>query len=123
MPYTINYNDTKNCIMVKVEGELNLELLQKIASDVSRLVEKKGCRYILKDLRQASTTHNVLNIYQMPGAAKEAGLFPACKRALVVGQRASDFHFLETVFRNQGHLVKMFTTIEEAEAWLLEAPK
>jgi hypothetical protein len=55
----------------------------------------------------------------MPKTASTSGIDTHCKRALVVSEQSSDFHFLETVFINQGHNVKMFTDIEEAMSWLL----
>ncbi len=121
MPYTIRFDKEKNCIRVRVTGELNLELLKNLAKDVSKHVNRtEGC-YILNDLREAVISEGILNIYQMPCYAKELGVQPTCKRALVVGDKSSDFYFLETVFINQGHIVKMFRTIEEAEAWLFQA--
>ena len=123
MPYTVNYNQEKGFIIAGVQGELNLPLLQSMASDVSKIVNKMGCRFILNDLREAKPAKNILDIYNMPKVAKKAGVTPSCKRALIVGERASEFYFLETVFVNQGHLVRMFTNIDDAEEWLFGKEK
>ena len=118
MPYTIRYEKEQDYLMVSVQGELDLRLLQNMASDVAKTLQDVGCRRILNDLREARPTRTV-EIYNMPDIAKKAGVIEGVKRALVVGEKASDFYFLETVFVNRGHQVKMFADIEEAKEWLL----
>jgi len=71
-------------------------------------------------MRLASLSKGAIDIYNMPKAARSAGIESRCKRALVVREQSTDFHFLETVFLNQGHNVKMFTDINEAMHWLLD---
>jgi hypothetical protein len=56
----------------------------------------------------------------MPEEAKKLGIRHSHKRALVVGDKAPDFHFLEAVFVNRGYEVKMFANPDEAIDWLLE---
>ena len=118
MPFTIKYEKEKDCIIVEVIGVLDLPLLQSMASEVSKIVSKEGCKFILNDLRRAKPSEKAIDIFKMPETAKKAGVMPICTRALVVADNASDFYFLETVFVNQGHIVKMFTNIEIAEKWL-----
>jgi len=120
MPFTVHYDQENNCIKVSVKGELNLVVLQKMAAAVSEVVRKVGCKYILNDLRRASVPENAFYIYGMPETARKSGITPKCKRALLVGDRASNFYFLETVFLNSGHQVKMFETEEAAYKWLFE---
>jgi hypothetical protein len=119
MPYTIKYDEELDCIMVVVEGQLDLSLLKSLASDVAKAIEKYGSRRILNDLRRARLK-GVVDAYHMPRAAEESGVTLRCRRALVVGEASSDFDFLETVFLNQGHVVKMFVSIDDARHWLLE---
>ena len=118
MAYTVSYDKEKDCIMVVVEGELDLTLLQDMAAQVAKIVKQDGCCRILNDLRNAKPSKSTTDIYNMPETAKRAGVTQKCNRALVVGNKGSDFHFLETVFRNQGHQVRMFEDIEDAKVWL-----
>jgi len=120
MTFTTEYKPETDCIVVRVEGELDLALLQRIAAEVSKIVERVGCKRILNDMRNAKPTKLTMDIYEMPGTAKQAGVHEACKRALVVTDETPDFHFLETVFRNQGHQVRMFTNLDDAKAWLFD---
>ena len=121
MPYTVQYTKECECILVVVTEELSLALLQSMAAEVAKLIQETGSRCILNDVRRAQPTSKTIDIYHMPQAAKKAGVQQAFKRALVVGDRAQEFSFLETVFVNQGHIVQMFETIEEAKRWLCEA--
>ena len=118
MPYSVKYNQKKDCIMVAVQGELNLPTLQNMASEVSEIVNRTDCRMILNDLREVELPAGPFDIIKMPDTAKDAGVTPSCKRALIVGDRASNFRFLETVFINKGHMVKMFADRDSAETWL-----
>lgn len=123
MPYKINYNKEYGYIAVIVEGEFTLSTLKELAADVARFIERYSCNRILSDMRHASLTKETLDIYHMPKNAEQAGIVPSIKRALVVSELSSDFHFLETVFVNQGHIVKLFTDINAAQGWLLNKEK
>ena len=120
MPYKIVYEKEGDYISIRVEGGFGLSVLKQLSADVSKFIEKYGCNHILNDLRLAKLTSDTLDIYNMPQTASNSGIENLCKRALVVSERSSDFHFLETVFLNRGHNVKMFTDIEEAMHWLLD---
>lgn len=120
MPYKVGYNKELNYIEAKIEGAFSLSILKELAADVAKIIEKYGCERILNDMRLAKLAQGVFDIYDMPKVARNAGVEINCKRALVVRDQSSGFDFLETVFINQGHRVKLFTDIEEAKSWLLE---
>ncbi|HBX68702.1 MAG TPA: hypothetical protein DEH25_04795 [Chloroflexi bacterium] len=117
MTFEANYDATLNCIIVVVHGELNLTTLQELAGAVAGLITSTNCKCMINDLRDAYPAH-ALEIYNMPQAAKNEGVVQAHRRALVVGDKAADFHFLETVFINQGHQVRMFPDFAAAQKWL-----
>jgi len=115
----VEYQEANNYILVKVEGELNLFTIKEMAANVAQLAKTHTCFSVLNDLRDARPTKGALDIFNMPKTAKNAGVDITFKRALVVGDKAEDFHFLETVFINQGHQVKMFTDLQAAKEWLI----
>ena len=78
---------------------------KKLAADVVEFIERYTCSFILNDMRHARITRDTFDIYNMPKSASQAGIGPQYKRALIVNERTSDFHFLETVFVNRGHIV------------------
>ena len=91
MPHSIDYNKSNNCIQVRVEGELDLDLFQKFASDVAKTITDTGCIKILNNLQGAWPVDNVLDIMKMPNLAKIIGVTPRCKRALVVGDKVKEY--------------------------------
>jgi hypothetical protein len=119
MPYQIHFDEDSQYIMVIVTEQLELHLMEQMAKDVAKIVQETGVRVVLNDLRNAKPPESTLDVYNMPKMAQRAGVSQFCKRALVVGNKGTDFHFLETVFINQGHQVRMFTEIEDAKKWLL----
>ena len=125
MSYKINYNKEQGYIAVTIEGDFALSILKELAADIAEFTERYNCNRILNDMRHARLTEDTFNIYNMPKIASQAGVEPRFKRALVVNELSSDYHFLETVFVNQGHIVKIFTDFDAALHWLLnkETPK
>lgn len=118
MSYSLAFDPESKCILVSVSGELNLQTLKNIASEVSVFLDKHSCICILNDLRKA-TMAKPSSTYSMPEVAVKAGVNRAVRRALVT-KNLNDFHFLETVFINRGNVVKLFDNINEARAWLME---
>ena len=118
MPHTIKYDEKLDCIFLTVHGMLDLALLREMAAEVAGLVIQKRCRLVLNDMRQATLSKGIWEVYKMPQAANAQGIEQATKRALVVPENAPEFNFLETVFVNKGHVVKLFTDPDSAKKWL-----
>ncbi|MGD8405621.1 MAG: hypothetical protein PVJ21_18325 [Anaerolineales bacterium] len=123
MSYNINYNKEQDYIVVTVEGEFTLSTIKVLAADVANFVDRYNCNHILNDLRHARLTEETIDIYNMPKNARQFGAGSYLRRALVVIELTSNFRFLETVFINQGHIVKLFTKMEDALHWLLNKEK
>jgi hypothetical protein len=118
MPYSIKYTKETNCIYISIEGTLDLSLFDRMATEVAHYVNEYGCRRILNDLCQATPIGSTFDIYSMPKHALEAGVSRNVRRALLVSGPFSKFRFLETVFINQGNIVKLFNDIDNAKRWL-----
>lgn len=118
MPYTTDYDQEADIIRVVVSGELDLPLLQNMAKSVAKTMQETGCKRVLNDLRNATVAQLALDIYNMPAAARDSGIQVQIRRALVVGDKASEFYFLETMFINRGHIVKIFANVRAAITWL-----
>ena len=118
MRYSITYDPEAECILVFMVGALDSSLFDGMATEVARCIEENDCGLILNDMRQASLVEHVAGIYSMPDHAIKMGIARSVKRALVVSGVLSEFWFLETVFLNQGNVVKLFNDIDEARLWL-----
>ncbi|GAB4265699.1 MAG: hypothetical protein Kow0080_06130 [Candidatus Promineifilaceae bacterium] len=120
MKHQIQYNPNLKCLMVQIIGEFDLLGLEDIAMRVAKLLDKHPCKAVINDMRQAKLTNDVMAIYNMPKLAALAGIKKPLKRALVVNKKSGQYRFLETVFMNQGHAVKLFESMDEAVAWVKE---
>ncbi len=120
MSYSVRYESKSNCVYVSVEGELNIALFKEMASEVGAHLHKHNCRRVLNDLREAHLPDSAGDIYVMPKRAVNGGVALNIKRALVVKQMGGEYKFLETVFLNQGNMVKLFDNMVDAEQWLFE---
>ena len=118
MPYSITYDKETDCIFVSVEGEFDISLFNSMAPEVAQMLKKHGCRHVLNDLQHATPSKSVFDTYPIPKKAIKSGVGRNIKRALVVSGDLSEFIFLETVFLNQGNIVKLFNSIDDAKGWL-----
>ena len=84
MPYKIDYKKELDYIAITIEGDFTLSTLKELAVDVDRSIHQYGCNRILNDMRLASLSKGAIDIYNMPKAARSAGIESRCKRALVV---------------------------------------
>lgn len=117
-PYTVTYQPENSCIMVVVQGVLDLPTFHNLVFDVAELVECKGCKRLLIDLCNAFPSESNLEIYKMPDAVECVGIGRDCKQGLVVGEKVAEFYFLETVFINRGYQVRLFDDMNAAYDWL-----
>ncbi len=123
MGINLKFNEEAKYIEISVTGDFSLKTLKNITEEVIIYIKKYKCNYILNDLRNATLTESPLSVYSMPKIAIKAGIERKIKRAIIVNELASDYHFLETVFVNQGNIVKLFDDFNKAETWLLEGKK
>ena len=119
MPYEVNYIEGQGYILVSVKGAFALPVLKDLAEDVAKVCQKHKCSRILNDMREARLEKGAFDTVQMPQSAQKAGIERTVKRALLVPESSTEFHFLETVFINRGHVVRIFTDPDEAKEWLL----
>jgi hypothetical protein len=118
MTHRLIYNPDSDCIELTVEGVFNMERLKHIAPEVAKLSEESGCQCILNDMSGATIDVSLVDAYSNPQQMDNAGIRRSTQRALVVPPDFEQAEFLETVTRNRGHNLKVFTDRKEALAWL-----
>jgi hypothetical protein len=123
MSFSVTYEDETDCLYVTIDGDLDLTLFKEMSARVGVCLKERGCTRILNDLRNALPTDSAGEIYFMPKQALDAGIARSIRRALLVSGDFSEYSFLETVFINQGNIVKLFDDIEEAKNWLFGGGK
>jgi hypothetical protein len=114
----ITYNQESDYIHATTSGILNgkstISLVQKLMAAVS----EHHCQRILHDLCNAKVDLETYEIYNIPELIKITG-YSNTRRALVFASEAQDFSFFETVSKNQGQNVQVFSNLAEARHWLI----
>ncbi len=121
MGHQLHYNPDIDCIELIVEGVFNMARLKQIALEVAKLSGESGCQRILNDMSRATIEVSLTEAYSSPQQMDESGICRSTRRALVVPPDFDLARFLETVTRNRGHNLKVFTERDEALNWL-QAP-
>ena len=122
MPYKIAYNSDNECIMSQMTGQLDEQTVRDFIAEMVLLLNQHQCTRILNDLRAINdlpSTLTTYKIYTMPQYISEAGYPLETKRAIVFSEAEEEnLAFFETVSRNQGQRVAVFTDFGEALEWL-----
>ncbi|MBN1264337.1 MAG: hypothetical protein JXA25_02510 [Anaerolineales bacterium] len=119
MSYTIKVSESGKYIEMKVVGNIdNLKAVQ-YNIEAHALARENGINKHLVDVRDAVNTDTVTNNYNfaykdMP----QADIDLSATVATVVSPDDHSHDFMETVSRNSGMNVRLFTDIDEAIAYL-----
>lgn len=125
MPYSIEYDQQADIILVTVDGPLTVGTIHEYANTVALISKEQGCFRVLTDLRGASIQLSMLEIYNLPKMLAEIVsslglLVQKFRRADVLPDQWSLSLFYETVSKNRVQNVALFQDIETAGKWLLE---
>jgi len=117
------WNHGSGVVRATAKGRLDLVLIiQKALETLGQVPSQSSQRFLIDD-READLALDTLEIYQLPQTLERLGL---CRDAMVAvvytvsSPTAVDFEFFETVARNQGFQVQLFTSIESAAKWLAQ---
>lgn len=118
MTHKLVYDAQSGCIELTVTGLFNMERLKQLAPQVARLSEESGCKRILNDMSGATIEVSLSDVYSSPQEMDNSGISRATRRALVIPPHFDEAEFLETVTRNRGHNLKVFSDRHSALEWL-----
>jgi hypothetical protein len=118
MLYEICYNDEIDCVIAKLTGELNADILTEYRKKIAELMVKYNCERILNDMRGVEWTGSFLEIFEAAKMPEEVGFQRSWKRATLMEERFDDLAFFETASVNRGYAVKVFTDCDKAVDWL-----
>lgn len=126
MPFTIHLDKETGIIRGTITGKINNLVLRQYALEMDKLISTENNKLILSDYRKAFFSFSVLELFHLPEKHKilvdSLGKnIHALKRALLIGKSDDDLaNFFEDVAVNRGQNVRVFTSEEEAIAWLLK---
>jgi hypothetical protein len=125
MTPTITYDSRDNIIEVKVQGDLTLQRVKEIASEIMKISKEQNCFLLLTDLREATVKLSTLEIYELPKTLSEIaasyglGIYQF-KRVFVAPKGQDNLTFFDNVSFNSAQNAKYFFDVDEARSWLLE---
>ncbi len=97
---------------------MNLETAMEYSKGIQKEKSAHDCKLILNDMREAELNLATVDIYYLPGMLDAAGLDRSWKRAIIATNQLEDYRFFETVARNRGYQVRVFTEKNKAMNWL-----
>jgi len=125
MTHTVTFNPALGVIETAAQGNLALQEVKEIISEISQVAIEQDCFLCLSDYREATIEMSTLQIYDIPRILSDIvtsfGFRPSkFKRAIIAEKSLIDYQFFESVTLNQGQRIRLFQDIEEAKQWLLE---
>jgi len=120
MEWEISFKPENNMLSVKTHGIFNMNSNTALIKECLEIVKKKDCRSCLIDNSELEFIKiETLEIYSIPALFSKLGIPRNLHIAEVFSEKhKKDFHFLETVCRNNGYSVSVFSEIESALQWL-----
>ena len=120
MRYEITADQDRGLIQTKVWGELTVETVTELTSEVGAVAAKLGFARFLFDMREASENASTTDAFILAADPEKRGMHPQYRRAIVHRGKEEAYAFFENVSVNRGYRVKTFTDIDRALEWLQE---
>ncbi len=125
MPHVIIFDAAAGIIRTKVEGNLDLNEMERLTSNLLRAAQRNKCYRFLTDYRAANLNLTVEELYMIPDVISGfAHLYSIpshnFKRAMVADKSWNQFSFYEQISVEKQQKAKLFHSQAEAEAWLLQ---
>ena len=120
MEIQVAFDETLDCVVGRLEGELNLAAAKEYIGKIVPVAKKHPCHRFLNDIRKAIITLSVVDIYYLPEYGIAKGFDERWRRACWVGSTTDmeKVNFFETVASNLGLMVKVFHDVDKALEWL-----
>ena len=122
MPWSYKHNPTLQIVEVFYSGEITARDLGESSSALIALEKEKGMNWFLIDATEMKLTASLLDVYDLPTKqyleesadrfGRVAVLLPSCSKTREAVQ------FYETVCKNRGWMVQVFSNRQEAIDWL-----
>ncbi len=120
MAHDIRLIQVRDFLRTDVEGNLDLPTSRRVLSDLAKACIDTDNYHVLLDVREATGTLSVVDIWELAAALDEVGLGRRNKIAILNAPK-DDFNraaFFETCSVNRGFNVHTFQDFEAALTWL-----
>ncbi len=118
MQYTVCYDEETGYLTTRVSGRVDGPSVRAMAEQAKHEAELHHCTRFLDDCREMESVLSTAQIYELPALVRSIGIRPETRHAVVVRSLTPNVQFYENVSVNRGQIVRVFTDIDEARAWL-----
>jgi len=121
MPWTIEFLDAEQVILVTTSGSMDLDGLKRLAVESLAESNRRGASRFLLDHRKMTPAVDAVEIYNLPNINESLGVTRQHRIAIVYDPASSDvanFQFYEDRAYNVGFDHRLFTDIDKAMKWL-----
>lgn len=120
MPYTLSVSEDNAFVIQTVTGELNRKVGMAMAVDAQAFGQQRQINRFLIDVTQARNNEGPFDAYEYAyiDMQNEPMIDRSSRIAMLVSPGDHSHDFVETVLRNAGHDVTMFTDRARAEEHL-----
>ena len=122
MNYAVEYLPGKGYAKARIAGHILVKDVRECAVRVFALAAEHDCTRVLIDSSQVTTDTGISDIHGFYSRLEKFGCDRRMTVAIVFRDPLGKDQFIETVARNRGFGLKVFATLEEAEAWLMREP-
>ena len=120
MPFAISYDTDIQCVCCRLTGTITMSMAKEFMEALVAELKQHDCRRVFNDAREAVIQIGSIDLINLPKTIAGIPELADSKRALVATPGTSGFEIFKTTSDIQGQNVCMFTTREEALAWLLD---
>ncbi len=75
MPFEIKYDSENDCMICKMIGKIDQQLINDFASNLSSLMEQHQCTRMINDIRDAEFALSNVEIYNIPKLVSQQVVF------------------------------------------------
>ena len=121
MPYTVNFLENKEIVLVKNEGELGFADYEKQTREALDLAKTRDYHLFVSDCRLLINKASVAELFHFPEMFARLNPLRNNKLAVLVEKDApdiEDYHFVEDVLINRGRIARIFDDYNQALTWL-----
>lgn len=123
MSYEISISETETHVVIRVDEPMTIELAREVATKAADRSAECGLNKYVCDVRKAPNVESVLANYQWARKDMAAlGLDKEARFAILASPDDDSHDLVETVMRNAGYNVRLFTSKDAAVEWVEADP-
>ena len=119
LEWSMVFEPGPNITVVRTKGPIDSRSMAAMLQATAEFTRKHGSHLILADHRASELMMDVFEAFNSPRTLTNDRVALKNRAALVYSKLTENHRFLETIFRNEGRAVALFTDLAAAREWLI----